>query len=139
MVSLISSLVARIPFPPVEAAPVGSVYAIRSPTAKASIFVVLVVMMLALLWRLEVRDRLQHAVAFLQRPVIERRPRNVGQRKLGVGHLIEEVAQKREPSERLIVEIDQSPRREVGMRRREHHLARLSIIVVMVARLDIDR
>ena len=46
---------------------------------------------------------------------------------------------KRQPAERLVVEIDQRPRRIIGVRRRQHQLARFGIIVVMLARLDVDR
>ena len=48
--------------------------------------VMLVVMMvLAGLGNLELSDRLQHAIALFQRLVVERRPGNIWERKLGVG------------------------------------------------------
>ena len=85
------------------------------------------------------RDRLQHRVALLRRLARQRRPRNVVERKLGVRHPVEEIAQERQPADRLVVEIDQRPRRERRMRLRQHFLARIGVVVIVSARLDIDR
>ena len=55
------------------------------------------------------------------------------------GHVIEEVAQQSQPAKLLVVEIDQGPGRIFGVGRLQHRLPRPGIIIVLRARLEIDR
>src|SRR4051794_40128213 len=86
-----------------------------------------------------IRDRLEHAVSFLQRLMPQRRPRNLGERQLRIGNAVEKISKESESPKWLVVEIDEGPRREICMRGRQHQLPRLGVIVVMLARLDVDR
>src|SRR5258707_9680344 len=100
--------------------------------------VMMAVMVMMLLDRI-IGDWVKHSEMLLGWLVAERRPANLGQRQLGVGHAVKQVAKQGQPAEGLVVEVDQGPRREVGVGRRQHQLARLGVVVVMLARLDIDR
>src|SRR5574338_447826 len=84
------------------------------------------------------RDWLEHAEALFQRLMRKRGPGNIVERQFRVGDAVEEVPQERQPAKRLVVEIDQRPRRELCVSRRQHLLARFGVIVIMPARLDID-
>ena len=66
-------------------------------------------------------------------------PVDVGLRKLGVGQPVEQIAEQGQPADRLVVEVDQCPRRPVGMGRGKHLLPRFSVSVIASARFDIDR
>ena len=56
-----------------------------------------------------------------------------------VGQAVEQVADQVEPAALLVVEIDHRPGRVLGVRGREHRVARLAVFGVFLARLEVDR
>src|SRR6476620_2448220 len=93
------------------------------------VIVVVVVLPDRVIW-----NRMEHPKMLLRRLLAERRPWDIAQRQLGVRHLVQQVTKQSKPAQRLIVEVDQGPGCEIGVRRREHQLASLGVVVVMFAR-----
>src|SRR4051812_10653128 len=120
MVSLAKSRNAFIDYPPV----LRSNYAKPAPPQARLLLVFLVKPDGKIL------DRLENAEMLLAGRVRQLWPGDVRKRQFGVRHPVEQIAQQRQPAECLVVAIDQGPGREFGMGRREHHLARLGVLVV---------
>ena len=51
----------------------------------------------------------------------------------------EQIAHQREPPPALVVEIDEGPRRVLGVGRLQHRLARIGIVIIFAARGHIYR
>src|SRR5262245_42234880 len=102
------------------------------------VMVSFIIVMLVLVDRIE-RDRLEHPVMLLARRMAKRRPGYVGEWQLGVRNAIEQIPQQCQSAKWLVVEVHERPWRKVGIGRRQHELARLGVILVMFARLEVDR
>src|SRR4051812_47365867 len=82
----------------------------RQSRCKARSMFVLVLVPVSLGQRI-VWDRLDHSELLLERLVRKRRPRDVIEWKLGVRDAVEKVAQQGQAAKRLVVVINEGPRR----------------------------
>src|SRR5690606_37063522 len=87
---------------------------------------------------LEWRDRLQNRILFFTRFMPQRFESDRLQIDMRVRYPVQHVANQREPSQPLIVEIHDRPRRMGGMRGLQHLLARAGVIFILRARDHID-